>query len=288
MNVTDVDDKIIKRSAEQKRDPRDLAREWEAKFLRDMRRLNVERPTVMPRVTEYIPEIIAFVARIVAKNLAYCDDPSGQGSIYFDTQAFEKSGYDYGKLVPESVGSAELLAEGEGSLSTPNTANKRDARDFALWKQSKPGEIWWDSPWGKGRPGWHIECSAMIDATIGHGGAIDIHGGGIDLRFPHHDNELAQSEAFCGCKQSVNYFAHTGHLNIAGLKMSKSLKNFITIQQALDGIEQRDEQTGHLITKHQGTRSSTMRIMFAQCHYTKPADYSDAMLAGARAVEKKN
>lgn len=271
MNITDVDDKIIIRSAERNVAPELLARKWEARFLEDMAALGVERPTCMPRVTEYIEEIIAFVAKIVDRGFGY----ENAGSIYFDTRAFSASGYDYGKLVPEAVGDDALLAEGEGKLAATVTC-KRDARDFALWKASKPGEPTWPSPWGEGRPGWHIECSAMIDATIGEGGAIDIHGGGIDLRFPHHDNELAQSEAFCACHQTVNYFAHTGHLHIRGLKMSKSLKNFITIRQALEGVDGMEP-----------VRPSTMRLMFCLVSYTAPCDYSDNMLGNARAVEKK-
>ena len=280
MNVTDVDDKIIMRSAERGMSPEALAREWEHKFLEDMTELGVERPTSMPRVTEYVPEIVAFVQRIVDNGFGYED----QGSVYFDTVAFSKAGHDYGKLVPESIGpdgvSAELMAEGEGKLAS-KTSNKRDDKDFALWKASKPGEPEWASPWGPGRPGWHIECSAMIENTIGerNGGAIDIHGGGIDLRFPHHDNELAQGEAFCLCNQTVNYFQHTGHLHIRGLKMSKSLKNFITIRQALDGVEG--------VEGSEPVKPTTMRLMFCLVSYNAPCDYSDNMLANARAVEKK-
>ncbi|KAJ8599745.1 hypothetical protein CTAYLR_003427 [Chrysophaeum taylorii] len=279
MNVTDVDDKIIMRSQERGVSAEALAREWETKFLQDMTALHVERPTAMPRVTEYVEEIVAYVGKIVENGLAYED---GAGSVYFDTRAFAFAGYEYGKLVPESVGSAELLAEGEGKLTSVDASRKRDPKDFALWKASKPGEPRWKSPWGDGRPGWHIECSAMIDATIGNGGAIDIHGGGFDLRFPHHDNELAQSEAFCCCDQTVNYFAHTGHLHIRGLKMSKSLKNFVTIAQALEGVP--NPTTGAL---EEAVRPSTMRLMFLQVKYNAPCDYSDNMLANARTLEKK-
>jgi len=291
LNVTDVDDKIIKRSRERGVSAEALAREWEAAFLRDMAALNVERPTALPRVTEYIPEIVAFVERLVARGFAYCDGADGDdannnklGSVYFDTSAFVAAGFEYGKLMPEAVGSAALLAEGEGSLTDATAAEKlkKDPKDFAVWKASKPGEPSWPSPWGAGRPGWHIECSAMIEATIGRGRGIDIHGGGVDLKFPHHDNELAQSDAFCGC-QSVNYFAHTGHLNIRGLKMSKSLKNFITIRQALDGIPGVTADDPDVPP----VRPSTMRLMFALVKYNAPCDYSDNMLANARTVEKK-
>ncbi|OTF75692.1 cysteine-tRNA ligase, cytoplasmic-like protein, partial [Euroglyphus maynei] len=136
----------------------------------------------------------------------------------------------YAKLVPEAFGDTKALAEGEGDLTI--TEEKRNANDFALWKNSKPGEPWWPSPWGQGRPGWHIECSVMASSIIGE--QMDIHSGGVDLRFPHHDNEMAQSEAYYNTGRSwVNYFLHSGHLTISGCKMSKSLKNFITIKEAL-------------------------------------------------------
>ena len=268
MNVTDVDDKIIVRSQERGITPEALAREWERKFLEDMTSLGVERPSAMPRVTEYVPEIVSFVETCVSNGFAYED----RGSVYFDTKAFESKGHDYGKLCPENIGNQGLMAEGEGKLAS-TTFTKRDDRDFALWKASKPGEPTWESPWGAGRPGWHIECSAMIEHTIGHGGPIDIHGGGVDLKFPHHDNELAQQEAFCNCRQTVNYFAHTGHLHIRGLKMSKSLKNFITIRQALEGVDGLE-----------GVRPSTMRIMFCLVQYNAPCDYSDNMCVAASSL----
>jgi cysteinyl-tRNA synthetase len=268
MNVTDVDDKIIVRSQERGITPEALAREWERKFLEDMTSLGVERPSAMPRVTEYVPEIVSFVETCIQNGFAYED----QGSVYFDTRAFESKGHDYGKLCPENIGNQGLMAEGEGKLAS-TTFTKRDDRDFALWKASKPGEPTWPSPWGAGRPGWHIECSAMIEHTIGHGGPIDIHGGGVDLKFPHHDNELAQQEAFCNCRQTVNYFAHTGHLHIRGLKMSKSLKNFITIRQALEGVDGLE-----------GVRPSTMRIMFCLVQYNAPCDYSDNMWGAASSL----
>ena len=196
------------------------AARFEQEFTDDMQSLNIRPPTIMTRVSEYIPEIVSYISTIVDNNLAY----ESNGSVYFDTQAFRASGHTYGKLNPWAVGSA-LNAEGG------DTGEKRHQCDFALWKAAKPGEPTWESPWGRGRPGWHIECSAMASAIIGD--VVDIHSGGEDLRFPHHDNELAQAEAFyhCqGCNQWVNYFLHSGHLGIEGLKMSKSLKNFITIR----------------------------------------------------------
>jgi len=154
-----------------------------------------------------------------------------KGSVYFDIDAFRKKGYTYRKLSPDDEASAAEMAEGEGALAADDS-EKRSGSDFALWKKSKPGEPAWDSKWGPGRPGWHIECSVM--ATDINGEYLDIHAGGEDLKFPHHDNECAQSEAYLGRQQWTNYFWHAGHLHIEGLKMSKSLKNFITIREALE------------------------------------------------------
>ena len=206
---------------------RNLPAYWEKKYDDDMRALNVLPSTVTTRVSEYIPEIITFVEKIVNNKLAY---RTTDGSVYFDTNAFDNDGkHVYAKLQPWNKGSQELIDEGEGSLTT--STGKRSNNDFALWKASKPGEPAWTSPWGEGRPGWHIECSVMASEVLGQ--QIDIHSGGIDLAFPHHDNEIAQSEACHGNHQWINYFLHTGHLHIEGQKMSKSLKNFITIQEAL-------------------------------------------------------
>ncbi|CAN6627053.1 hypothetical protein TRVA0_011S00870 [Trichomonascus vanleenenianus] len=205
---------------------RDLSSHWENDFNRDMAKLNVQQASVTTRVSEYVPEIVDFIEGIVKNGFGY---ESG-GSVYFDTAAFEKGGHDYAKLQPWHKGRNDLIAEGEGAL-VGSTREKKSSNDFALWKASKPGEPSWDSPWGKGRPGWHIECSVMASAILGK--QMDIHSGGIDLAFPHHDNELAQSEAFHNNDQWVNYFMHTGHLHIEGSKMSKSLKNFISIKDAL-------------------------------------------------------
>lgn len=182
-----------------------------------MSRLRVRRPDTLTRVTEYVPEIVAFVERIIANSFAYESD----GNVYFDTGAFENSdGHEYPKLQPGSKGNRELLEEGEGSnacrgdlesllnldtgVLAPRAAGQRSKSDFALWKGSKPGEPSWPSPWGPGRPGWHIECSVMASAIFGD--SMDIHSGGIDLAFPHHDNEMAQSEVSSvleGCQCSA-------------------------------------------------------------------------------------
>ena len=212
-----------------------LTRKFEDRFTEDMRALNCLDPDIVTRVTECVPQIVDFVKRIQDNGFAYT---TSDGSVYFDIDAFEAAQNHYARLEPWNRNNADLLADGEGSLAKKTSEKKSDA-DFALWKSSKPGEPSWPSPWGKGRPGWHIECSAMASDKLGS--RMDIHSGGIDLAFPHHDNELAQSEAFWLDKshehehQWVNYFMHMGHLHIQGSKMSKSLKNFTTIKVALSG-----------------------------------------------------
>ncbi|KAJ4314461.1 cysteinyl-tRNA synthetase [Neodidymelliopsis sp. IMI 364377] len=210
-----------------------LTQKYEARFMEDMRNLNVLDPDVVTRVTEYGDQIVTFVDKIVDNGFAY---KTSDGSVYFDIDGFEKvPGNHYARLEPWNRGDKGLQADGEGALSQQKTSEKRSEADFALWKSSKPGEPAWNSPWGPGRPGWHIECSVMASDVLGE--QMDIHSGGIDLCFPHHDNELAQSEAHWsgdkGGHQWVNYFLHMGHLSISGSKMSKSLKNFTTIREAL-------------------------------------------------------
>ncbi|GJC93271.1 tRNA synthetase class I catalytic domain-containing protein [Colletotrichum higginsianum] len=209
----------------------DLTQSMEREFFDDMDALNCLRPDVITRVTEYVPQIADYVARIVDKGFAYESD----GSVYFDITAFEKAGNTYARLRPGNRNDKSLQEDGEGALSK-NLGEKRNEGDFALWKKSKKGEPYWDSRWGQGRPGWHIECSVMASDVLG--AQMDIHSGGVDLAFPHHDNELAQSEAYYvdntkGEHTWVNNFLHMGHLSISGSKMSKSLKNFQTIQDAL-------------------------------------------------------
>jgi cysteinyl-tRNA synthetase len=210
---------------------RQHSQKYEQEFMDDMRALGVRTPDVLSRVSEYINEIIEFIKTIMANGYAY----ESNGSVYFDTVAFGNtsiSKHHYAKLEPSAVGNLQLTMEGEGALSAgQDQREKRHPADFALWKKSKPGEPAWESPWGLGRPGWHIECSTMAGTLLGN--TLDIHGGGVDLKFPHHDNELAQSEAYFNNNQWVNYFLHAGHLHIDGLKMSKSLKNFITIREVL-------------------------------------------------------
>ncbi|KAG2031456.1 tRNA synthetases class I (C) catalytic domain-containing protein [Suillus americanus] len=235
---------------------RSLAAYWEGQFFKDMERLRVRYPDTVTRVTEYVPEVVEFVQGIIKNGYGY----EFESSVYFDTGAFDSSDrHDYAKLEPWSKGNRELLAEGEGVLSS--TSGRRSASDFALWKASKPGEPSWPSPWGPGRPGWHIECSVMASAIFGD--RMDIHSGGIDLAFPHHDNEMAQSEAYHECGAWVNYFIHTGHLHIEGLKMSKSLKNFITIDEILQRFTARQ-----------------LRLAFLTQLWNAKIDFSESMMTG--------
>ncbi|XP_027204731.2 cysteine--tRNA ligase, cytoplasmic [Dermatophagoides pteronyssinus] len=250
-----------------------LPRFYENDFNQDMLALNILPPDCVTRVSEYIPEIIDYIQKIIDNGYAY----QSNGSVYFDTEKFAQTPkHYYAKLVPEAYGDTKALAEGEGDLSsttgTTTTANisdeKRNQNDFALWKNSKPGEPWWKSPWGNGRPGWHIECSVMASEIIGK--QMDIHSGGIDLRFPHHDNEMAQSEAYFNTgEQWVNYFLHSGHLTIQGCKMSKSLKNFITIKDALKTITARQ-----------------LRLVFLLHSWKDTLDYSDNSMNDALHFEK--
>lgn len=266
MNVTDVDDKIIKRSNERKIPFDELGRHYETEFMNDMDTLNVLRPHFFTRVTEYIPEVIEYIERIISNGFGY----ESAGSVYFDTGAFVASGHNYGKLEPSSVGSESLLAEGEGVLTAQDESikmQKKSPGDFVLWKKSKPDEPTWDSPWGPGRPGWHIECSAMASTVLGP--VIDIHAGGIDLRFPHHSNEVAQAEAFHDSHQWVNYFLHAGHLHIEGLKMSKSLKNFITIRECLKRFNARQ-----------------IRLAFLAHRYDAPMNYTEHGMEEAVSLDR--
>ncbi|XP_028298741.1 cysteine--tRNA ligase, cytoplasmic isoform X1 [Gouania willdenowi] len=243
-----------------------LPKYWEGEYHQDMQALNVLPPDVLTRVSEYVPEIVEFVSKIVSNGYGY----ESNGSVYFDTSKFDANPHhSYAKLVPEAVGDQKALQEGEGdlSISADRLSEKKSQNDFALWKTSKPGEPSWDSPWGKGRPGWHIECSAMAGSILGE--SMDIHGGGFDLRFPHHDNELAQSEAYYENDYWVRYFLHTGHLTIAGCKMSKSLKNFITIKDAL--------------AKNSGRQ---LRLAFLMHSWKDTLDYSPNTMESAVQYEK--
>eukprot|EP00735_Rhodelphis_limneticus_P006903 TRINITY_DN19373_c0_g1::TRINITY_DN19373_c0_g1_i1::g.7879::m.7879 TRINITY_DN19373_c0_g1::TRINITY_DN19373_c0_g1_i1::g.7879 ORF type:complete len:782 (+),score=239.91,sp/Q7ZWR2/SYCC_XENLA/42.30/0.0,tRNA-synt_1e/PF01406.14/9.9e+02,tRNA-synt_1e/PF01406.14/9e-120,tRNA-synt_1e/PF01406.14/2.8e+02,tRNA-synt_1g/PF09334.6/0.00038,tRNA-synt_1g/PF09334.6/0.054,DALR_2/PF09190.6/1.1e+04,DALR_2/PF09190.6/0.0022,Glyco_hydro_66/PF13199.1/0.0056,Corona_S2/PF01601.11/0.26 TRINITY_DN19373_c0_g1_i1:3-2348(+) len=246
---------------------RDHAAYYEAEYMADMEALGVKPPSAMTRVSEYIPQVVSFIESIIDKKYAY----ESNGSVYFDTINFKKV-HHYGKLMPGAVGNASLLEEGEGALSAGCGSEKRCRNDFALWKKAKPGEPEWDSPWGKGRPGWHIECSAMAGDLLGEN--FDIHCGGEDLRFPHHENELAQSEACFDNHQWVNYFLHCGHLHIDGCKMSKSLKNFVTIREMLDPNNPR------------ACSPRLLRMLFLNTPWNRRVNFSRDSLEEVRKKEK--
>lgn len=219
---------------------RNHAAKYEQEFLEDLKDLGIRMPVVLTRVSEYVPEIVGFVEALIKKGVAY----ESNGSVYFNVAKFSDT-HAYCKLRPECCKNTEMNEEGEGALGS--TGEKKSASDFALWKKSKAGEPKWDSPWGQGRPGWHIECSAMSGQLLGSN--FDIHGGGVDLQFPHHDNEIAQSEAFYDTHQWVNYWMHAGHLHVKGRKMSKSLKNFTTIRASLKDSTARQLRLMFLLSK---------------------------------------
>ena len=243
MNITDIDDKIIKNSKEQGRDFFEFGKFWEKDFFEICQMLEIDPPNVITRVTEFVPEVVEYINKIIDNGFAY----ESNGSVYFNVPAFIESGKVYPRLrtmklkneieTEEKEKKEKKEQTEEKNTKAPETneqSEKKDKRDFALWKNSKPGEPNWESPWGKGRPGWHIECSVMCSAELPT--PVDIHTGGEDLKFPHHDNEIAQSEAHDMCEQWMNYFLHTGHMHIKGRKMSKSLKNFITIRNIIKTV----------------------------------------------------
>ena len=253
-NFTDVDDKMIKAAHEQGITVPQLADKYIQAFMEDTKAINIEPATMHPRATENIPEIIKFVQGLIDKGYAYEKD----GDVYYRARKFK----EYGQLSGQSIDDLEVGASEHVSADEVN--KKEDPMDFALWKAAKPGEINWDSPWGKGRPGWHIECSVMSTKYLGK--TIDIHGGGQDLEFPHHENEIAQSEAETGQK-FVRYWMHNGFVTIGkdNEKMSKSLHNFITVH---DIIKQVDPQV--------------LRFFMATTQYRRPIQYSEDNLIDAK------
>lgn len=256
-NVTDVDDKIIGRANEDGRTAADVAAEFTKAFVDDMHAVGVMDPDVRPKATEEIDEMIALVQRLVDTGHAY----EAAGDVYFSVRSFPA----YGKLSHRNIdemesGHRDLRAAAISGIDE----RKRDPLDFALWKASKPGEPSWKSPWGMGRPGWHIECSAMSKKYLGL--PFDIHGGGADLIFPHHENETAQSEAAYG-RGFANYWIHSGMLQINAEKMSKSLGNFLLLRDVL-----------------KTTRADVLRMLMAQTHYRSPLDFSEERLKEAEAA----
>ncbi len=220
-NVTDVDDKILKRAKEQEKDPTELASYYADAFNQDMRNLGLADPDVQPRVTEYMPQIIALVEQLIASGKAYVS----QGDVYFAVDAYA----DYGAL--SRVGDAQRVDGASGRLDDAHGQRKRSPRDFALWKTCDEAAYGWKSPFGYGRPGWHIECSAMSLNIFGE--SFDLHGGGLDLVFPHHENERAQNHAATG-REVVTCWMHNGFVENRGGKMSKSLGNFFALRELLD------------------------------------------------------
>jgi len=252
-NFTDVDDKIIHRANELGENPFDLANRFIEAFHEDMDALNIERATIEPKATEHISHIIQMIEKLIDQNYAYETD----GDVYFEIDRFS----EYGKL------SQRKLDEMEAGARVSVDDKKRHPFDFALWKKAKPDEPFWESPWGKGRPGWHIECSAMSATYLGN--SFDIHGGGQDLIFPHHENEIAQSE--CANRMPfAKYWVHNGFVNINKEKMSKSLGNFLMIRDLLKVCH-----------------PETVRLFLVGSHYRSPIDFSDQSISEAgQALDK--
>jgi len=248
-NFTDVDDKIIRRASETGMDTKTLTESMIAAFYEDMDALNCLRPTHEPRATLHMDEMIRMIQALVDKGHAYIAD---SGDVLYSVRAFA----DYGRL------SGKNIDELEAGSRVEVDAAKRDPLDFVLWKQAKPGEPAWDSPWGKGRPGWHIECSAMSCAHLGE--TFDIHGGGMDLKFPHHENEIAQAQAANG-GGFARYWLHNGFVNINEEKMSKSLGNFFTVREVYRRYD-----------------PEVLRMFILGTHYRSPLDFSDDALDAAK------
>jgi cysteinyl-tRNA synthetase len=250
-NITDVDDKIIRRSAEQGIEPAVLTERYIAAMHEDEAALGVLPPDREPRATAAIDDMLALIATLIARGSAY---QGASGDVYFDVTSFP----DYGRL------SGKRLDELRAGARVEVEPDKRHPGDFVLWKRARPGELQWASPWGAGRPGWHIECSAMSMRCLGE--HFDIHGGGLDLQFPHHENEIAQSEAATG-KPFANVWMHNGHVRIDEEKMSKSLGNFLTVREVL-----------------QRHRPEALRYLLLSSHYRSPLNYADETLVAAEAA----
>lgn len=253
-NHTDVDDKIIKRAAERGVEPLDLSEQFIKELERDFDSLHIQRPDVEPKVSTHIEEIIEMVKTLVEREYAYV---TGDGDVFYRVNRFD----DYGKLSKRRL--EDMEAGRSGRVQSDDDLQKEHPFDFALWKSAKPGEPSWESPWGAGRPGWHIECSAMSMKHLGQ--TLDIHGGGQDLSFPHHENEIAQSEG-CTGKTFANNWMHVAMLNIDGEKMSKSLGNFWTTRDVLEKYH-----------------PEVIRLFMYNTHYRNPLNYSfDALNEATR------
>ena len=248
-NFTDIDDKMINRAAEEKITVPELAERFIKEYFADADALGINRATMHPRATENIDAIIEIIKRLQESGYAYCVD----GDVYFSAKKFA----GYGKL------SHQPLDELEAGARIDVNEQKQDAMDFALWKKQKPGEPAWDSPWGKGRPGWHIECSAMANKYLGK--TIDIHCGGQDLIFPHHENEIAQSEC-ANADPFARYWLHNGYINIDNRKMSKSAGNFFTVRDILKEYD-----------------AEVIRLFMLSAHYRSPINFSKELMTQAQA-----
>jgi cysteinyl-tRNA synthetase len=246
-NHTDVDDKIIARAAETGRDPLELSAFFIDELDQDLDALGLIKPDVEPRVSDHIPQIVAMVETLVDKGHAY----EANGSVYFAVETFENYGQLSGRILEDLIAGERVKVDPE----------KRSPADFALWKASKEGEISWESPWGSGRPGWHIECSAMSCEHLG--ASFEIHGGGIDLIFPHHENEIAQSVGATG-ESFARYWLHNGHVNMGAEKMSKSLGNIVRIRDILEEVP-----------------GEALKLLYLGAHYRSPIPYSSEALAEA-------
>ncbi len=251
-NITDVEDKINARAAESGRSIKDITDETTRWYHEDMAAIGALPPTSEPRATAYIAEMVAMIAALIARGHAY----AAEGHVLFAVASYP----DYGKFSNRS------LDEMQAGARVEVAPYKRDPMDFVLWKPSPEGTPGWDSPWGRGRPGWHIECSAMSEALLGT--SFDIHGGGIDLMFPHHENEIAQSVCAHPGSTFANVWMHNGFLNVEGEKMSKSLGNFFTVRDLLD----------------RGIRGEVIRFVLLSTHYRQPMDWTGRKANQARAT----
>jgi cysteinyl-tRNA synthetase len=266
-NVTDVDDKIIEKArqsgvADLKAEAQKVSEKYYARYRESLEALGIALPkggdVMGPKATEHIPEMIALTERLIAKGCAYVSD----GDVYFDVNCFA----GYGKLSHQKKDAMQ-----EAVRIDPNE-KKKSPLDFALWKRAKDGEPSWPSPWGEGRPGWHIECSAMSMKYLGE--TFDIHGGGLDLIFPHHENEIAQSECATG-KPFARHWVHHGLITTGGHKMAKSLKNFVT----LEGLPNRKGRETEVLQE--------LKLLFLGTHYTAPLDFNESVMAQAKAIRER-